>query len=97
MGCGNAQARGGKSRRRPRTAPHWSRFADRHRLFAGGIEWMPVPNWSISIEYDYLGFGTKVVDFRGIGFFPSFSNRVDQRIQAVLVSVNYRFGTWGGH
>ncbi len=66
------------------------------RLFAGGVEWMPVPNWSITVEYDYMGFGTKVIDFQGIGFFPSFSNRVEQHVQAVLVSVNYRFGSGGG-
>jgi hypothetical protein len=57
---------------------------------------MIVPYWSITVEYDYMGFGTKVVDFQNINFLPSFSNRVEQHVQAVLVSVNYRFGSWGG-
>ena len=56
----------------------------------GGLEWMLAPNWSIFVEYDYMDFGNKRVAFRpGI-----FTADIDQRLQTVLVGVNYRFTNW---
>jgi outer membrane immunogenic protein len=62
--------------------------------FGGGADWRFNQNWSVTIEYGYMGFGTDTVAFQGIGF-SNFSERVGQHMQVVLVGLNYRFGTWG--
>ncbi len=61
--------------------------------FGGGFDWMFAPNWSFSVEYGYMGFGTRAVPFHGL---INFSENIDQRAHFVLVSMNYRFGSWGG-
>jgi outer membrane immunogenic protein len=63
----------------------------------GGVDWMVAPNWSVSIEYGYMNFGTDSVAFQGIGTFPNFSENINQHFQVGLVSLNYRFGNWGTH
>jgi outer membrane immunogenic protein len=56
----------------------------------GGLEWMFAPNWSVFAEYNVMDFGTKRVAFApGI-----FTQDIDQRLQTVLVGVNYRFTGW---
>ena len=59
----------------------------------GGAEWMFAPNWSFTIEYGYMGFGTDTVNFSALGLA---TENVNQHVQVVLVGLNYRFGTWGG-
>ncbi len=61
--------------------------------FGGGAGWMFAPNWSLTIEYGYMGFGTGAVNFNALGLA---SENVNQHIQIVLVGLNYRFGGWGG-
>lgn len=60
----------------------------------GGIEWAFAPHWSVLIEYDHYGFGTKTLTFvdPNVPTGPSnFTVRPD--IDLVKVGINYRFGT----
>ena len=58
----------------------------------GGAEWMFVPHWSVFLEYNYMGFGTRSNAFQvcaaGVGC-DTFSAKAN--ISDVLVGVNYRF------
>jgi outer membrane immunogenic protein len=56
-------------------------------IVGGGLEWKFVRNWSAFVEYNFMDFGTKRVQYTS-----SFSQNIDQDIQTVLVGVNYRFG-----
>jgi opacity protein-like surface antigen len=56
---------------------------------------MVAPNWSVTVQYDHMSFGTKSVGFQGVGFFPSFSEDIRQHVQVVLVGLNYRFSSGG--
>ena len=56
----------------------------------GGLEWMFAPNWSVFAEYNFMDFGTKRVAFTP----GTFTQDIDQRLQAVLVGINYRFTNW---
>ena len=56
---------------------------------------MFLPSWSVFLEYDFLGFGTRSVTFAPTG--PTtgpFAYDIRQNVQTVLVGLNYRFG-WG--
>jgi outer membrane immunogenic protein len=64
-------------------------------LIGGGVEWMFTPYWSVSIEYDYMSFGNKVVVFQSLFGGPPGGEHISQNMQTVLVSLNYRFGTGG--
>jgi len=57
----------------------------------GGAEWMFVPHWSVFLEYNYMGFGTRSNAFQvcGGGACDTFSAKAN--ISDVLVGVNYRF------
>ena len=57
-------------------------------LVGGGFEWMFAPYWSLSVEYNYMGFGTDTVNF------PT-PERIYQHVHAVLVGLNFRFSTGG--
>ncbi len=58
----------------------------------GGVEWMFVPHWSLFLEYNYMGFGTRSSSFAvcpvgtTCGIFSAKAN-----VQDVLVGVNYKF------
>lgn len=60
-----------------------------------GVEQMIWDNWSIKLEYDHYDFGTRRVTFfdpaGGLGGVV-FDADVRQRIDAVKVGINYRFG-----
>jgi outer membrane immunogenic protein len=82
---------------------------DRWGWVAGvGLEYGLTENWSAKIEYDYLGFGTKTVNWSGTAcavisgpptqnacspFTRSFD--INQNIQLLKFGVNYRFNTSG--
>lgn len=51
-----------------------------------GLEWIVAPSWSMSVEYNYVGFDS----FSWHPGSASFDVRSD--IQTVLVGLNYRFG-----
>jgi outer membrane immunogenic protein len=58
----------------------------------GGVEWMFVPHWSLFVEYNYMGFGTRSSSFivcSAGGVCPVLSAKAN--IQDVLVGVNYKF------
>jgi len=57
----------------------------------GGAEWMFVPHWSVFLEYNYMGFGTRSNAFQvcGGGICDTFSAKAN--ISDVLLGVNYRF------
>jgi outer membrane immunogenic protein len=61
-------------------------------VFGGGIEYAITHNWSGKVEYNYMDFGTKSVDFCEGGSCDPLDVR--QRIHAVKVGVNYKFD-WG--
>jgi outer membrane immunogenic protein len=52
---------------------------------------MYAPNWSLKVEYDYFDFGNPNEPFPGPGGF--FGAKTRDRIQTVLVGLNYRFGS----
>lgn len=67
-----------------------------------GIEQALTPAWSLSLEYDYMGFGSfsaatpvglKGIDTTGFFFFtPPGATSVKQNVQVVKVGLNYRIG-----
>ena len=61
-------------------------------VFGGGVEYAFTHNWSGKVEYNYMDFGTKSVNFCGGGSCRPVD--VQQRIHAVKVGVNYKFD-WG--
>ncbi len=60
----------------------------------GGFEWMFLPSWSLWVEYDHMGFGTKTENFLFNDGSFAFQENVKQSVDKVLVGINYRFG-WG--
>ena len=58
----------------------------------GGVEWMFIPHWSVFLEYNYMGFGTRSSSFAvcpvgtTCGIFSAKAN-----VQDVLVGINYKF------
>jgi outer membrane immunogenic protein len=61
-------------------------------LVGGGFEWMSGPNWTVFIEYDFMGLGTHTTNF---GFAGPPAQPVKQNVQTVLIGVNFRFGSVG--
>ena len=64
-------------------------------MIGTGIEYALLGNWSAKVEYDYLDFGTKKVDFAGLPLLlavlqPSVETK--ERMHLVKLGVNYRFG-----
>jgi outer membrane immunogenic protein len=56
-----------------------------------GLEWAVTNNWSTKIEYNHYDFGTKTVDLTEPSL-GTFSSDIKQRVDAVKVGINYRFG-----
>jgi len=52
-----------------------------------GLEYMFAPNWSLFAEYNFVGFGTKTVNFPG-------PIDVTQDIQTATVGVNWHLRPW---
>jgi len=61
----------------------------------GGLEHMFMPHWSVFVEYDYLGFGTKTSTFTvqpgNPGAGTTFPINTTQNVQMGLVGLNFRF------
>jgi outer membrane immunogenic protein len=58
-----------------------------------GVEWAFTPHWSVNLEYDYYGFGTKT-----IAMFDSANvllGNVDVRQNIQVVKVGFNFHIWG--
>jgi outer membrane immunogenic protein len=62
----------------------------------GGIEWAFLQNWSARVEYAYYDFGTKSLNLFGTSLINTGDpdpSRISQRIQTVMVGINYHFWT----
>jgi len=57
-----------------------------------GLEYMFAPRWSAKIEYNYADFGTTGPEPIDLFDGPAGNVNVRQRINTVLVGVNFRFG-----
>ncbi len=60
-----------------------------------GVEWLFTPHWSVNLEYNYYGFGT-----RTIAMFDStnlFLSNVDVRQNIQVVKVGFNFHIWGAN
>ena len=70
-----------------------------------GAEWLFAGNWSLFVEYAYLGFGDRNVTFgltgAGAAAFPaattSFPFSISENINTFIVGFNYRFGARPGY
>ena len=57
----------------------------------GGVEWMFVPHWSLFLEYNYMGFGTRSSSFIVCGATTCPILSAKANIQNFLWGVNYKF------
>jgi outer membrane immunogenic protein len=57
----------------------------------GGVEWMFVPHWSVFVEYNFVGFGTRSSAFLACGLVTCGVVSAKADLQDVLVGVNFRF------
>ena len=62
----------------------------------GGVEWMFIPHWSVFVEYNYMGFGTRsaastacITGAAVVCTTDTFSGKAN--LQNALVGVNYKF------
>jgi outer membrane immunogenic protein len=65
-----------------------------------GVKWILAPHWDFFVEYDHMDFGTKKnTSITGVGIDAGSTFGIDfkQRIDKILVGVDYRFGgdPWG--
>jgi outer membrane immunogenic protein len=70
-------------------------------LVGGGLEWAFINNWSIKVEYDYLGLGSRSFTVPVGSPFPrlvgdTFTTSNNNSVQMLTVGFNYRFN-WGGY
>jgi outer membrane immunogenic protein len=58
-----------------------------------GLEYLVRPDWSLFIEYDYVGLGTRSVTFSPIGLATGgpFDYSIRQNVQTILFGATYRF------
>jgi len=70
-------------------------FTNSGCTIVGGFEHMFAPHWSVFVEYDYLGFGTKTSTFTvqpgNPGAGTTFPINTTQNVQMGLVGLNFRF------
>jgi opacity protein-like surface antigen len=59
----------------------------------GGVDWAFSPHWSASIEYDYYGFGHRVIAMSDAT--NAFLGNVDVRQNIQVVKVGLNFHVWG--
>jgi outer membrane immunogenic protein len=56
-----------------------------------GVEYALDQNWSVRLEYDYLGFGSHTLDFT-TPVVGAVSSNADLNVQEVKAGLNFRFG-----
>jgi outer membrane immunogenic protein len=56
-----------------------------------GLEYGLSKNWSAKIEYDYLGFGSKTLNF-STPLQPAYTSNANLNVQEVKAGLNFRFG-----
>ena len=57
----------------------------------GGIEWMFVPHWSVFLEYNFMGFGTRSATTTACVGASCALISAKSDLQNVLLGVNYKF------
>jgi outer membrane immunogenic protein len=57
----------------------------------GGVEWMFIPHWSLFVEYNYMGFGSRSSSFFACGLATCGVLSAKANVQNALVGVNYKF------
>jgi outer membrane immunogenic protein len=64
-------------------------------LVGAGLEYQTAPGWSIFVEYDFVDFGTRRVDYTNFEapVPPTFPIDIKQTMQIAEIGFNYR---WGG-
>ena len=66
-------------------------------LVGAGIEWALAPNWSVKIEYDYLGLNSQTFTAPAGGFLAGDTFTTSKpNVQMVKVGANYLFKYWAG-
>jgi opacity protein-like surface antigen len=58
-----------------------------------GVEWLFTPHWSVNLQYDYYGFGNRVIAMSD----PTnvFLGNVDVKQNIQVVKVGLNFHIWG--
>ena len=59
-----------------------------------GVEWAMSSDWSVKIEYDYFGFGTRNVTFIDQIGGTSGPEQIKQDIQTIMLGVNFHVPAW---
>jgi outer membrane immunogenic protein len=54
-----------------------------------GIEYMLAPQWSVLLEYDFMGFGRRTSTLNYVDG-TTYNYNIEQDVQTLLVGVNYR-------
>lgn len=82
-------------------AGKWSRCCSRRRATTNllrtgwtagaGPEYALARNWSVKIEYDYLGFGSQPLNFT-TPLLGSVTSNASLNVQELKAGVNFRFG-----
>jgi outer membrane immunogenic protein len=57
-----------------------------------GAEYSFTDNWSAKIEYNYIDFSTRTVEFTDTTDQINLNSNIRQRVQVVKTGINYRFG-----
>lgn len=57
-----------------------------------GVEWALWDDWSVKLEYDYYGFGTRNVTFIEETSQASGPESIKQNIQVIKLGLNFRVG-----
>ena len=60
-------------------------------VFGGGLEYAFAPNWSVKLEYDYVGYLGRTLSFNTVARAP-FDFTVSAETNIVKAGVNYRLG-----
>jgi outer membrane immunogenic protein len=58
-----------------------------------GAEWAFRPNMSVAVDYTYMGFGQKTLQFLTPAGVFGINEQVSQKLQAVTLKLNYKFGS----
>ena len=61
-------------------------------MVGGGIEYSFTDNWSAKVEYNYLDFGTRAVQFATTAGITPLDTNIRESIHVAKVGINYRFG-----
>ena len=61
-----------------------------------GIEWALSTDWSLKLEYDYYGFGTRSVTFIDNITGNVGPENINQNIQVVKLGLNFHVWAWPG-